>query len=176
MNSRFTILILAIVLLIFSACRKDKKSEDEQQNHRISITTDNKPQTPEAPAESANFEINEYFETFIAKNGNNEFIVNIEKPKMNSQLLRKAEKVKLEINGYWVNDSKKSMVTLEVYPNSFSANNDNRAIIKQKLKLTRENRFLIFNYLNMLTLEEGLYYYFLKDGKDAIYTGKFMVK
>lgn len=176
MNSRFTILILTFAVLILTACKKDKKSEDENQTPTIAITTENERVSPQVPTASANFEINDYFETFIAKNNNNESIVNIDKPKMNGELLRKAEKVKLEINGYWVSDNKKSEITLAVYPNSFEAGNGNRSIIEQKLKLTRENKFLIFSYLNMIQLEEGLYYYFLKDGNNPIYTGKFVVK
>ncbi|MFK7946613.1 MAG: hypothetical protein AB8G11_03405 [Saprospiraceae bacterium] len=176
MNSRFTILFLALSILTIVACKKDKKSADENQTPIIAVTIDDEQATPRTPDASANFEINEYFETFIAKNNNNESIVNIDKPKMNGELLRKADKVKVDINGYWVNDANKSEIILEVYPNAFEVGNSNRPIIEQKLKLKRKNKFLMFSYLKMIALEEGLYYYFLKDNDTLIYVGKFIVK
>jgi hypothetical protein len=105
-------------------------------------------------------------------------MVNIDKPKMGSELLRKEDKSKLEINGYWVSDkaTAKDKLTLEVHPSSFKENDGNRPIIEQKLSLTKENKYLLFGYLNYVSLEEGLYYYFLKNEGVVVYTGNFMVK
>ncbi len=176
LNSKFTVFALTFTLLTISACKKDNQSDNNQSTPTISVTTDNEQITPKSPTINTNFEVNDYFETFISKNKTGEAIVNINKPVMNGELLRKADKVKVEINGYWVSDSPKNEITLEIYPNYFEADSDNRAIIKQKLKLNRQNRFLTFSYLKMIALEEGLYYYFLKDDDHSIYTGKFVVK
>lgn len=175
MNFRLTILLLTFVTIFTSACKKGDKTKNENDKQTITVTTDENTQ-PEPSTASGNFEANDYFESFIAKNTDSESIVNLNKPKMNGELLRKENKLQLEVNGYWINDSKKSSITLEVYPNSFEEGNDNRPIIEQKLKLTRENKFLLFSYLNTIALDEGLYYFFLKDNSNPIYTGKFLVK
>lgn len=184
MNRNNFFLIILIATLTMVACRKDKSESNEQDIVDIEVPTTEKQKSrsiaPEIANLSANFEVNEYFETFITQNkaNNVEDIININKPKMGGELLRKADKVKLEISGYWANPSRKrnKKITLEVYPNTFKEGIDNRAIIEQKLKLTKDKRFLIFGYLKNVTLNEGLYYYFLKNGETVLYTGKFQVK
>ncbi len=175
-------LYFVLLMCVFSlaACRNDKVKPENQSVTTIDVSTiDQNNTTDDAITdENSKFEINEYFESFIAKNGSNTTMVNIEKPKMGSELLRKGDKLKLEINGYWINeqDSKIKSITFELYPNAFKKGIDSRPIVEQKLKLKQENRFLIFGYLNHITLEEGLYYYFLIHDKTVIYTGKFLVK
>lgn len=172
-------LFVLMATLTLTACRKDKSENKKQTITNIEVPTQDAKQEVEKVEEavaSANFETNDYFETFIAKNKSNTDIINIDKPKMGGELMPKGDKVKLEINGYWANGKNAKEISLEVYPNIFEEGTDNRAIIEQKLKLTQENKYLIFGYLQHVSLDEGLYYYFLKNGKTIIYTGKFLVK
>lgn len=179
-----TYLLIAVAIFSVSACKKDKattQKETEIQKEKITIevptkeeNTINTPTTVDFPT----FQVNEYFETFIKKNNSGADMVNIDKPKMGGELLRKGEKLKLEINGYWVNNkaTAKDKLTVEIYPSSFKQNDGNRPIIEQKLSLKKENKYLIFGYLSHVSLEEGLYYYFLKNGETIVYTGNFVVK
>jgi hypothetical protein len=173
-----TYLLIAVTIFSISACKKDNPESPKKtitievppkENNAI-----NTPTTEFIPT----FQINEYFEAFIKKNNTTSDMVNIDKPKMGSELLRKGDKLKLEINGYWVNNKATATdkLTLEIFPSSFKQNDGNRPMIEQKLSLKKENKYLIFGYLNHVSLEEGLYYYFLKNGKMIVYTGNFVVK
>lgn len=174
--SKYALIIIAI--LSITACKKDTSKPIIADNTKMEVPTKDELTTPKVEEVNSNFKVNDYFETFIKANNSGENMVNINKPKMGGELLRKADKVKLEINGYWVNDkaNAKDKLTLEVFPNSFKQNDGNRSIIEQKLSLKKENKYLLFGYLKHLSLEDGLYYYFLKNKGIIVYTGKFMVK
>lgn len=173
-----TYLLIAVAIFSVSACKKDKaKTSEEKVTIEVPTKEENTINTP-TTVDVPTFQVNDYFETFIKKNNSGADMVSIDKPKMGGELLRKGEKLKLEINGYWVNDkaTAKDKLTLEIYPSTFKQNDGNRPIIEQKLSLKKENKYLIFGYLNHVSLEEGLYYYFLKNGETIVYTGNFIVK
>jgi hypothetical protein len=171
-------LLIAVTIFNIAACKKDK-AETSEDRVTIEVPTkeDGTTNTSESDAVPI-FQVNEYFETFILLNNSSSDMVNVDKPKMGGELLRKGDKLKLEINGYWVSEkaSEKNKLTLEIYPSAFKQNDGNRPIIEQKLSLKKENKYFIFGYLNHVSLEEGLYYYFLKRDEVIVYTGNFMVK
>lgn len=172
-----TYLLIAMTIFGVSACKKDKAENNKKEAITIEVPTKEEEKTP-VIIDAPTFQVNDYFETFIKKNNSGADMVNIDKPKIGSELLRKGDKLKLEINGYWVNDkaTAKDKLTLEIFPSSFKQNDGNRPIIEQKLSLKKENKYLIFGYLNHISLEEGLYYYFLKNGETIVYTGNFVAK
>ncbi len=169
-------LLLIISVLIFVNCKKNIENT-ELTVDEVEVPTSRNAIVAEESIETSSFEINQYFETFIAKNEQQTEKIELTTPQHNEVLTRKADKVKVEIKGYWnKNDKQNSNLSLEVFPNQFAQNTGVRPIIEQKLKLNSNNDFMNFSYLKFIKLESGLYYYFLKDGNEVIYVDKFIVK
>ena len=116
--------------------------------------------------------VNDYFENSILKNDST--VVSLEKPKLNENLIRVTNKVKLEVIGHLNTSSKSSVIKLEIYPNTSTPLNS-KPIVNQKLNLIPNNNHYRFTYFNRVSLEKGLYYFFLKGKNEVIYTGKFQV-
>ena len=169
-------LLLILSIITFVNCKKVPESIEVTADE-VEVPTSRNTLTVDKAVEISSFEINQYFETFIAKNEQQTEKIEIVTPQKNEVLTRKADKVKIEIKGYWdKSDKKNSTLKLEVFPNRFAQNTGVRPIVEQKLKLTNNNDFMNFSYLKLIKLESGLYYYFLKDGEDIIYVNKFIVK
>jgi hypothetical protein len=130
---------------------------------------------PNAPPARDPFAVNEYFETFIAKNPTQTVIVELQTPAANAVLMRKGEKVKVEIRGNCLNAAE-VMLNLEIFPAIFDRSSGIRPIVEQKLNLASSPRGQYFSYLQYVNLPKGLYYYFLKMDEQPIYVNKFLVQ
>ncbi len=169
-------LLIILSIIIFCNCKKAPESI-EITAEEVEVPTSRNTLTIDKSIETSSFKINQYFETFIQKNEQQTEKIEIATPQSNDVLMRKADKVKLEVKGFWdKTKGNKNELTLEVFPNHFPQNTGVRPIIEQKLKLNANDNFLNFSYLKHIKLGSGLYYYFLKNGEDVVYVNKFIVK
>jgi hypothetical protein len=171
---KYILIILSIIA--FTNCKKAPEAVDMSADE-IEVPTSRNTLTVDKAIKTSPFEINQYFETFIAKNETQTEKIEIATPQENAVLMRKADKVKVEIKGFWnTKMGNNKELVLEVFPNHFAQNTGVRPIIEQKLKLNAKDSFLNFSYLKLLKLESGLYYYFLKHNDEVVYVNKFIVK
>lgn len=169
-------LLIVLSIIIFINCKKTPENIEINADE-IEVPTSRNTLIVDKSIKTSPFEINKYFETFIQKNEQQMEKIEIATPQANDVLMRKADKVKLEIQGFWNKRKGNSEeLILEVFPNHFAQNGGVRPIVEQKLKLKPNDSFLNFSYLKHIELESGLYYYFLKDGEEIIYVNKFIVK
>lgn len=169
-------LLIIIPVLIFTNCKETPETVEVTADE-IEVPTSRNTLTIDKAIETSSFEINQYFETFIQKNETQNEKIEIATPQENAVLMRKADKVKVEIKGFWnIRNEEKKDLLLEIFPNHFAQNTGVRPIIAQKLKLNPNDSFMNFSYLKLIKLESGLYYYFLKNQDEIIYVNKFIVK
>ena len=160
--------ILLSLALSFANCTK----QSEEQSSHSSGSKEKEILNEQSKIANNSFIVNEYFENSILKNDS--AVVSLKKPELNDNLIRVANKVKLEVIGHLNTSPKSNVIRLEIYPNSSTPLNS-KPIINQKLNLIPNNSHYAFTYFNRVSLEKGLYYFFLKGENEVIYTGKFQV-